>query len=242
MLTIEGLRVVYPRTGVAVDGLDVTVERGEAVAILGPNGAGKTTTVRAVTGFLSSERVSVDARRLEFDGASILRKPPHRIARAGIAVVPERDKVFRELLVEENLEVARGRSGDQALQDTQDMLDELFPILVERRKEQAGLLSGGQIQMLAIAMSVLKRPTLLVADEISLGLAPALMDEIVVALDKIRDELDLTMLLVEQNVGVARRLCSRGLVLESGHVRATGTMDELAADDSLANIYLGGTA
>src|SRR3546814_746488 len=146
MLTIEDLRVVYPRTRVAIDSLDLTIERGEAVAILGPNGAGKTTTVRAVTGFLSSERGTVSAKRLEFDGRSVLRKAPHQVARAGVSVIAERDKVFRELRVGDNLEMARGR-GDVQTQATQDMLDELFPILSQRRNEQAGLLSGGQIQI-----------------------------------------------------------------------------------------------
>jgi branched-chain amino acid transport system ATP-binding protein len=190
---------------------------------------------------LSSERTNVHATALTFQGASILHKSPHVIARRGIAVIPERDKIFRQLLVAENIDIARGRATS-ATASTTEMLLELFPILRQRMRQQAGLLSGGQIQMLAISMAVLRRPTLLVADEISLGLAPALLDEITAALGQIRTELGITMLLVEQNVGVARRLCDRGLVLESGKVRATGTMDELASDAKLANIYLGGTA
>jgi branched-chain amino acid transport system ATP-binding protein len=166
MLDVAELCVTYPRTGIAVDSLSFTVGEREAVAILGPNGAGKTTTVRAITGFLSSERVHQRARHVTFQGRSIFRRSPHTIARAGVSVIPERDKVFRQLRVSENLELARAGRPRRETEDVLDLIHQLFPILAERRSQAAGLLSGGQNQKLAIAAAVLQRPSLLVADQI----------------------------------------------------------------------------
>lgn len=237
-LRVEDLSVRYPTTGVAVRHLSFDVEPGEAVAILGPNGAGKTTTVRAVTGFLSSERAHIQATTIAFDGRSIKRASPHQIARQGIAVISERDKVFRHLRVKENLQLVGGHRRDR--RGLLDLLYGTFPILKERSNQTAGLLSGGQLQMLSISMAVLQRPTFLVADEMSLGLAPALLDEIVESVIIIRQQLSLTMLIVEQNVGVALQLCRRGIVLDNGERRAAGPLSELMRDQSLAETYLGG--
>lgn len=235
MLKVEGLTVQYAQTGTAVHDINLQINEGDSLAILGANGAGKTSTISGVVGFPRTTQVKVTARTLEFDGIPLLRLSPHKIARLGISLVPERNKIFRQLTVKENLRLANPHADAVV----ESLVDDVFPILQERAVQRAGFLSGGQAQMLAIAMAIMRRPSLLIADEISLGLAPALVDEITDALLALRDRLGLSILVVEQNVGVAKELCERAIVLDTGRLSADARLTDLLEDDRLAKIYLG---
>ena len=236
LLQVRQLEVVYNRVATAIQGVSLDVPDGSIVALVGTNGAGKTTTLRAISGFLPSEDVAITDGEITLRGERINGRMPHQLAKAGIILVPERDKVFSTLTVQDNLTFA-GRS-DGAV--TVERIHDYFPRLHERADQLAGYLSGGEKQMLAISMALLCRPTLLLIDELSLGLAPIAIKELINRLQLISRELHLTVLLVEQNAKAALSIADLGYVMESGRIVFTGTGPELMSHPDVREFYLGG--
>jgi branched-chain amino acid transport system ATP-binding protein len=234
MLEIRGLRAGYGGPPV-LEGLSLHVDKGEFVAIVGPNGAGKTTLFKAISGI-----VRPDAGMLRFDGADLAGVEAAARPHLGIAHVPEGRQVFPSLTVRENLEMgAQTAAGKAAWKDSLEKIHAWFPLLAQRAKALAGSLSGGQQQMLAIARGLASAPRLLMLDEPSMGLAPAVADEIFERIVSIHAGGELTVLLVEQRVAEALHFASRGYVLESGHIALEGTHEELRSNDRIRQAYLG---
>jgi branched-chain amino acid transport system ATP-binding protein len=232
-VTLLELRNVEARYGPvkALHGVSLTVDGGELVAVLGANGAGKTTTLRAISGTV---RRTGD---LVFGGKALPRRP-EGTARAGIAHVPEGRGTFSDLTVWENLRLgAYTRRG--GIKDDARRVFGFFPRLEERRHQQAGTLSGGEQQMLALGRAMMARPKLLLLDEPSLGLAPIVVNEIFEALDRMKGQDGMSVLVVEQNANLVLAHAARAYVLEVGTVVVEGTSDELRANESVRKSYLG---
>jgi branched-chain amino acid transport system ATP-binding protein len=236
LLSVDKLEVVYQRAITAIQGVTLQVREGQIVALLGTNGAGKTTTLRAISGFLGLDDARVTEGAIRFRGTQIENWPPHEITRRGLALVPERDKVFPNLTVAENLAVVPRRRSGGAMEDT---VYRFFPRLAELRRRQAGLLSGGERQMLAIAAGLMCEPDLLLIDELSLGLAPVAVENLTRSLVSIRAELGITILLVEQSASVALGIADFGYVLENGRVVLDGDAKRLLAHGDIQEFYLG---
>jgi branched-chain amino acid transport system ATP-binding protein len=233
LLRTEALTAGYGQVQV-LHGLDIEVNLGEIVVVLGANGAGKTTTMRAISGTVA--RLGL----VEYDGHDISKASPDAIVRRGLAQVPQGRGTFPELSVEENL-----RAGAITRRDTRSVARDLeiwygqFPRLDERRTQRAGSLSGGEQQMLAIARAMMSRPKLVLLDEPSLGLAPLITQELFAVIERLNKEEGLSVLLVEQNANLAMHMASRVYLLETGRIVASGSADELSADDSIRKAYLG---
>ncbi|MFM8267240.1 MAG: ABC transporter ATP-binding protein [Ilumatobacteraceae bacterium] len=233
LLRVAGLTAGYGPVAV-LDDVHLEVGDGELVVMLGANGAGKTTTMRALSGLIPRQGV------VEFGGKNISRSSADQIVRAGVAQVPQGRGTFPELSVEDNLlagAYTRHRSAD--VRHDIDKWFTVFPRLAERRQQRAGSLSGGEQQMLAIARALMSRPTLLLCDEPSLGLAPIITHELFDVLGRLNREEGLAVLLVEQNAHLALKIASRVYLLETGRIVATGTAAELGADDAIRKAYLG---
>jgi branched-chain amino acid transport system ATP-binding protein len=237
LLKVEKLEVTYHRVVTAVQGVSLEVPKGSIVALIGNNGAGKTTTLRAISGFLGMDDAQVTEGSISFRGTFLENQPPHRISRLGIALVPERSKVFENLTVEENLEVVVGADAARKA-----MVLELFPALERLRRRESGYLSGGERQMLAIGAALMGGPQLLLIDELSLGLAPLVVQDLAERLRVLRTRLGTTMLLVEQNAQVALQLADYGYVMENGRIVLDGTAERLRAHGDVQEFYLGGGA
>jgi branched-chain amino acid transport system ATP-binding protein len=234
MLDIVDLSVSYGGLR-ALTGVSLSVALGKFVTVVGPNGAGKTTLFKAISGV-----VPVQAGRIEFQGQPLLPMPMARRAHLGIAHVPEGRQVFRTLTVRENLEMgAYPDAGRRQWAHTLERIHTLFPILAERAAQLAGTLSGGEQQMLAIGRGLACAPRLLMLDEPSLGLAPAVAETIFERISQIHREDGVTILLVEQRVAEALELSDFGYVLETGRVVMSGSYQELLADDRIRRAYLG---
>jgi branched-chain amino acid transport system ATP-binding protein len=230
LLRLDGVEARYgPVT--ALHGISLEVGEGELVAVLGANGAGKTTTLRAVSGTVQR------SGSVFFDGAKLARRPD-AAARAGIAHVPEGRGTFSELSVWDNLRLGAYTRRGSVKEEARRVFD-YFPRLEERKSQQAGTLSGGEQQMLALARAMMARPKLVLLDEPSLGLAPMLVTEIFDRLDKIRSEEGAAVLVVEQNANLALAHAARAYVLEVGRVVVSGSSAELRADESVRRSYLG---
>ena len=230
LLDVRGLRAGYGRTTVVRD-LDLTVGAGEIVALLGPNGAGKTTTLLTVAGLLP-----VLGGTVEFAGAPGERRP-QRLARAGLSLVPDDRGLFPSLTVAEHLMVSASRAGRT---DAQARVVGWFPALEGLLDRRVGLLSGGEQQMLALAVALERGPSVLMIDELSLGLAPLVVQSFVPVLRQVADETGCGVLLVEQHATVALELAERAVVLAHGEVRISAPTEELRADpDRLRAAYLG---
>jgi branched-chain amino acid transport system ATP-binding protein len=235
LLNVRQLEVVYHDVATAIQGVSIEVASGSIVAMIGSNGAGKTTTLRAISGFLPAEDVAVTDGDITFAGQSLRGLLPHQISRLGVVLVPEREKLFHTLTVRENLDFSltpKRRGLRNAVLD-------YFPRLAERQKQVAGYLSGGEKQMLAIGMALICEPRLLLVDELSLGLAPIVTNEIMEILRVINQNLSLTMLIVEQNVAAALRIASFGYVLENGRVVFKGEAERLLGHQDMREFYLG---
>jgi branched-chain amino acid transport system ATP-binding protein len=231
-LDLRDLRVAYGRA-LALDGITLAIEEGEAVAVLGPNGAGKTTLLRAIS------RTTPAAGSVSFLGHELLRMPPHMVARLGIAHCPERRRLFPELSVLKNLLLGAYARGDHhALEEDLERVFCLFPALRDRRPQMAGTLSGGEQQMVAVGRALMARPRLLMLDEPSIGLAPLVKTAIRQSLHEICQK-GITILLVEQDAAFALSLASRAYVLESGQVRFSGPSEALRGDPRVREAYLG---
>ena len=232
-MSLLELRNVEARYGPvkALHGVSLHVDEGELVAVLGANGAGKTTTLRAVSGTVRRDGEVVFADRK-------LPRRPEATARAGIAHVPEGRGTFTELSVWDNLRLGAYTRRGGVKEDAQRVFS-YFPRLEERRDQQAGTLSGGEQQMLALGRAMMARPKLLLLDEPSLGLAPLVVKEIFEVLARVKEKDGMSVLVVEQNANLALAHATRAYVLEVGRVVVTGTSDELRANESVRKSYLG---
>ena len=230
------LRNVFAGYGKAqvLHDVSFTVADGSITALLGANGAGKTTTLRAVSGLVRSKG------EILVDGKNIPTRSPDSVARTGLAHVPQGRGTIRRLSVEDNLR-AGGLLRKDKTRRAEDLqrLRELFPVLADRARAQAGSLSGGEQQMLAIARALMGRPRTLLLDEPSLGLAPRVTKELFVLLPALRDEWGCTVLVVEQNAQIALNVADQAVVLESGRVALNGTAAEVSGHDEIRRAYLG---
>ena len=218
----------------ALRGISLTVEQGEVVTLIGSNGAGKTTTLRSINGVLPPREGKV-----VFDGEEIQGVPAHDMVGRGIAQSPEGRKIFPRMTVIENLEMgAYHRNDRDGIRQDMDRVFDLFPRLKERIKQEAGTMSGGEQQMLAIGRALMSRPKLLLLDEPSMGLAPVLVERIFDIIKEINAQ-GTTILLVEQNANVALEIASRGYVLETGRVVNAASAEKLRQDPKVREAYLG---
>lgn len=232
VLDIQGLHVRYGPIR-AVQGIDLSVPKGGITALLGANGAGKTTTVMAIAGALPVASGTVSLFGKDMTGAA-----PDAIVRAGVAISPEGRRVFAQLTVEENLVLAGSILGDDALSAKRVAeMKERFPILGERSRQMAGLLSGGEQQMLAVGRALMSGPRLLLLDEPSLGLAPQVVDQIFDIVEELKSD-GISVLLVEQNAALALDIADHAVVLANGEVAASGAPADLANDAVLQSAYL----
>lgn len=231
MLEVRGIHTYYGSSHVLF-GLSLRVARGEIVGILGRNGVGKTTILRSIIGLTPPRQGTI-----EFDGHDVTGKSPYLLTRSGIGFVPEDRRVFPNLTVEENLQVA-ARKSDGAAAWTIDRAYGLFPKLRTLRDRKGGYLSGGEQQMLTIARTLMINPRLLLLDEPMEGLAPAIVSNLVEQIRKLKEE-GLTILLSEQNVKAALRLVERCYVIEKGAVKFAGTTAELMGEEQVRQRYLG---
>jgi branched-chain amino acid transport system ATP-binding protein len=234
VLSVEGLDVYYGAVH-ALKGVTLRAEAGEIVTLIGANGAGKTTLLRAISGLVPPR-----AGRVLLEGRDITRMPPHEIVGLGISQAPEGRLVFANLSVEDNLDLGAYRRKDRAgIRADMESVYKLFPRLLERRRQTAGTLSGGEQQMLAIGRALMSRPRLILLDEPSLGLAPLLVREIFRTIQEINKG-GVTVLLVEQNAHMALSVAGRGYVLETGRVQLEDAASRLLANDEVRKAYLGG--
>jgi branched-chain amino acid transport system ATP-binding protein len=231
ILELHRLKAFYGQSEV-VHGIDVAVEEGGMTVLLGANGAGKTTTLRAICGMVRSEG------EIRFAGEQLARRTTEQIAGLGVAHVPEGRGTFMALTVEENLRLGGYTRAGRPDADIQRMYG-YFPILAARQHQQAGSLSGGEQQMLAIARALMMGPRLLVLDEPSFGLAPRIVGEIFNIVDRIRREEHVSVLLVEQNASLALELADHAYLLETGYVVTSGSAKALADDPQIRRSYLG---
>jgi branched-chain amino acid transport system ATP-binding protein len=233
LLEVKDLRAYYGPIQ-ALHGVEFTIETGGITTILGANGAGKTTTLRSVCGLIKT------SGSIRFDGVDIERKPTETIVRLGVAHVPEGRGTFTALTVEENLRLgAYARRDRPAVAKDYARIYEIFPVLAERRSQQAGTLSGGEQQMLAIARALMLRPRLLVLDEPSFGLAPLIVEAIFGIMREINRSEGVSMLLVEQNAALALELADHAYLLETGRVVMSGAAKALREDEAIRRSYLG---
>jgi branched-chain amino acid transport system ATP-binding protein len=232
LLEVKGLTAFYGQLQI-LHGLDFSLKESSVAAILGANGAGKTTTLRAISGLVRT------GGEIIFDGHRIDGRQPEQIARAGIAHVPEGRGTFARLSVEENLRASGYLRTKAEVTSGIERAFGLFPRLKERRRQQAGLLSGGEQQMLAISRALMLQPRLLLLDEPSFGLAPLIVSEIFEILRTIKEQSNVSVLLIEQSSQHALGLADHAYVIESGKVVVSGPADEIARDEAVQHAYLG---
>jgi branched-chain amino acid transport system ATP-binding protein len=240
VLTLANVEVVYDEVILVLRGVSLTVRAGGITALLGANGAGKTTTLKAISGLLRSERGEVTKGVIELESARIDRLPPHAIVRRGVVQVFEGRRVFEHLTTEENL-IAGGhvQTDGRRVREGLTRVYEYFPRLFERRRIQAGYLSGGEQQMLAIGRALMAGPRVMLLDEPSLGLAPLLVEEIFAIVQRLNREENLTVLLVEQNATLALAIAAYGYVMENGRIVLDGDARTLRENADIKEFYLG---
>ena len=232
LLEVEDLHVAYGAIE-AVKGVSFNVDEGQVVTLIGGNGAGKTTTLRTLSGLLKPTEGDI-----RFRGESIKGKAGHEVLRLGIAHAPEGRRIFGRMTIQENLELGAYARTDDGVSKDQDRVFELFPVLGERRGQNAGVLSGGEQQMLAIGRAMMSRPKLLMLDEPSMGLSPIMMQRIFSVIDELQ-QAGTTILLVEQNAQAALSLADYGYVIETGHIVLDGRGEDLLHDENVRKAYLG---
>ncbi|WP_300066036.1 ABC transporter ATP-binding protein [uncultured Ruegeria sp.] len=219
----------------AIRGVSLDVHPGQIVSILGANGAGKTTLMKTVSGVMDPEK-----GKITFDGQDIQGSEPHKVVQKGIVHVPEGREVFPLLTVDENLSLGAYTLTDKArIERDRDLVFSYFPVLKDRRGQEAGTLSGGQQQMLAIGRGLMANPKIMLLDEPSLGLSPLLVQEIFGILKRLNDEQNMTMMLVEQNAHAALELADHGYVMEVGRIVMDGAADVLLESEDIQDFYLG---
>lgn len=234
LLEVNNLESFYGPI-MAIRGVSLKVEKGQIVTVLGANGAGKSTLLKTISGIMDPEK-----GQIRFQGEEIQGMEPHKIVQKGIVHVPEGREVFPLLTVDENLSLGSYTRKDRAeIEKDRQMVFEYFPILAERRLQEAGTLSGGQQQMLAIGRGLMLRPKIMLLDEPSLGLSPLLVQEIFAILKRLNKDENVTMMLVEQNAKVALDLADIGYVMEIGRIVMDGTADRLMESEDIKSFYLG---
>jgi branched-chain amino acid transport system ATP-binding protein len=240
LLSIDKLEVVYNRTITAVQGITLSVRAGQIVALLGTNGAGKSTTLRAISGFLGIDDARVTQGAITFRGERIENRSPNEITRRGIVLVPERDKVFPNLTVAENLVAPVARDADAAARaGREELVYRFFPQLGVLKNRVAGLLSGGERQMLALGSAIVCQPELLLIDELSLGLGPVIVEDLLGRLTEIKRELSITILIVDQSAVSALQIADYGYVMENGRIVLDGSAERLRGHQDIQEFYLG---
>ncbi|PKQ31473.1 MAG: ABC transporter ATP-binding protein [Actinobacteria bacterium HGW-Actinobacteria-2] len=234
LLSLENVHAYYGPFH-ALRGNTLTVQKGEIVSLLGGNASGKSTTMKAILGL-----VKVKAGRVRFAGRDITQAPTSQRVRAGIASVPEARRVFPQMTVDENLLAGAFTRNDKAgiAEDLERMRDH-FPRLAERRRQEAGTLSGGEQQMLAFARALMSRPQLICMDEPTMGLSPKLVDQVLDEIVRINTELGVAVLFVEQQAELALSIASRGYVLATGEIVLSGSAQDLLDDPQIQDVYLG---
>ena len=233
LLRVKNLKAYYGPIE-ALHGIDFTIGEGKVAALLGANGAGKTTTLRAISGVIRATGA------MEFDGRSIIGTAPENIARLGIAHVPEGRGTFGRMSVEENLKLGSiTRKDHKAIAEDVEHCFNYFPILKQRFQQQAGTLSGGEQQMLAVARALMLRPRLMLLDEPSFGLAPLVVRDLFEILGRINREDKVSMLIVEQNTSLTLKLAHDAYLLETGSIVLSGEANVIAADEGVRRAYLG---
>jgi branched-chain amino acid transport system ATP-binding protein len=232
VLEISNLDVYYGDLQ-ALWGISLSVEDGSVVTLVGSNGAGKSTLMQAITGLLKPKAGSIT-----FDGLRLDKLPAHRIVKSGVCMVPEGRRLFPRMTILENLEVGAS-TARKARQETLGWVYEVFPILEARSRQQAGTLSGGEQQMLAIGRALMSRPKLLLVDEMSLGLSPLATQSIAQVIKNLNESIQLAILLVEQDVQLALSLANKGYVIENGRIVGQGDAKDLLCSEEIKEAYLG---
>ncbi len=234
MLKVKDIHTYYGNIE-ALKGVSLEIGKGEIITLIGGNGAGKTTTLMSICGVRPPRHGEI-----VFEGKPIQNLPGHKIVALGICQVPEGRRIFPFLSVAENLDMGAFLRTDKAnIRQDIEYVYSLFPILAERRHQAGGTLSGGEQQMLAISRALMARPKLLLLDEPSLGLAPLIVKQIFMIIDKINKESDTTIFLVEQNANLALKVAHRGYVMENGRITMADTAERLLANDNVKKAYLG---
>lgn len=219
----------------ALNKVSLTVGDREIVTIVGSNGAGKSTLLKTISGLLKPA-----TGKMEFNGSDLVAQPVHKIVELGICMVPEEKKVFRDMTVLENLEMgAFTRRARQVKDSTMDWVYEIFPVLKTRQSQKAGTLSGGEQQMLLIARALMSQPKLLLIDELSLGLAPLLVQHLFKTMRQLYESTEIAIILVEQNVRMALEFADRGYVIENGRIVAEGEARDLLRRKDIKDAYFG---
>jgi len=233
LLSIQGLELAYGKIA-AVKGIDIEVGEGQVVCLIGANGSGKTTTLRGISGLLKPR-----GGRIVFAGTDITGMAPHRIARLGLVQVPEGRQIFATMSVAENLLMGGYLVGEAERRTRLDEVLSLFPRLAERRSQVAGLLSGGEQQMLAMGRAMIAGPRIVLLDEPSMGLSPIMVEQIFAIIELLKRQ-GKTILLVEQNAQLALEVADHAYVLETGRIRLSGPAARVADDEAVLRAYLGG--
>lgn len=239
MLEVENLRVRYRNGAIGVSDVSFSVAESQIVALFGPNGAGKTTVARAVSGFLRSEGARVIGGLVRFEGRTVTNFEPHRMARLGVACVPERKKIFANLTVRENLHALSKAKSKSRRKARLEQVFELFPVLAERQSQLAGQMSGGQQQMLAIARSLLVEPKLLIIDEMTLGLHPSLQAPLFGAVSRVAEG-GTSVLIIDESTGFALQSASYCYLLGAGTVLDEASPEKFRGNELLAAGYIEG--
>ena len=239
LLRLNNIEVIYDRVILVLKGLSLDVPEGKIVALLGANGAGKSTTLKAISGLLKSEDGEVPDGSIEFQGRPIQRLDPADIVRLGIFQVMEGRRVFEHLTVEENLRAGAYTRGRAGISDDLDLVYRYFPRLLQRRQGQAGYLSGGEQQMLAIGRALMAHPKLVLLDEPSLGLSPLLVREVFEIITRINQDSGITILLVEQNARLALAVADYAYLMENGRIVLDGEPAKLRDNEDVKEFYLG---
>jgi len=242
LLEIVNARIVYDNAVEAIRDVSLRVEEGSVVALLGSNGAGKSTLLKALTGTLYREEGELEKGVIRYAGASLRGVPPEQIVDRGVVLVPEGRKLFVNMTVEENLLMGGYLKSTAEVKRLMARVYDLFPRLVERRRQISGYLSGGEQQMVAVGRALMAEPRLLALDEPSLGLAPMIIDTIYGAIAQLRSELNMTILLVEQNAVQAMELADTVYIMENGRVVLDGPAEKLRNNLDVQEYYLGFSA
>ena len=238
-LSVSNVEVIYDHVILVLRGVSLRVQEGQIVALLGANGAGKTTTLKAISNLLHAERGEVTKGHIEFRGERIDKLNPSELVKRGICQVMEGRHCFQHLTVEENLLTGAYTRGNADLSGDLEKVYRYFPRLKERRKAQSGYTSGGEQQMTAIGRALMSRPTTVLLDEPSMGLAPQLVEEIFEIVKRLNAEQGVSVLLAEQNTNMALKLASYGYILENGRVVMDGNSKSLRENEDVKEFYLG---
>jgi branched-chain amino acid transport system ATP-binding protein len=240
LLSVNNIEVIYDHVILVLKGVSLRIPEGGIVALLGANGAGKSTTLKAISGLLRTERGDVTKGSIEFRGETIHTKEPSEVVRRGIVQVMEGRHVFEHLTVHENLLTgAYSRAGSGEIAADLERVYDYFPRLKERRGFRAGYISGGEQQMLAIGRALMAKPTLMLLDEPSMGLAPMLVAEIFDIVSRLNREAGVSVLLAEQNASMALRFAQHGYVMENGRIVLDGDAKAISDNEDIKEFYLG---